>query len=169
MSIRSMHTWIKRLKHLIPYHGAGVLFWHEGEGGQLSVLLGLRTHHPQKGQWSIPAGGWEDEDAYDENKKRNYRKTAIRETWEEIKLMVGNQDDLAYLWGRHPPSFHFAVHACRLSEKRNVVRYQEFSEVRWFPVDSLLAGSVGFVRSQVAALVRQHHKGETWYEKRVCT
>jgi len=139
-----------RLKHLmeqIPYHGAGILFWHQAEDGQLSVLLGLRSHHPQKGKWSIPAGGWEMKDAYDEHKKRNYQKTAIRETWEEIKLIVDNPDELTYLWSRHLPFFHFVVYACQLSEKRKVVRYQEFSEVKWFPVDSLPAGSVGFVRS----------------------
>jgi len=149
-----------RLKHLmeqIPYHGAGILFWHQAEDGQLSVLLGLRSHHPQKGKWSIPAGGWEDEDSYDENKKRNYKATAIRETREEIKLIVDNPNDLTYLWSRHLLVYHFVVYACQLSEKRKVVRYQEFSEVKWFPVDSLPAGSVGFVRSQVAALVRQHH------------
>ena len=149
-----------RLKHLmeqIPYHGAGILFWHQGEDGKLSVLLGLRSHHPQKGQWSIPAGGWwEKKDAYDKNNKRNYRKTAIRETWEEIRLLVDNPNDLTYLWSRHFPFFHFVVYACRLSEKRKVVNYHEFSEVKWFPVDSLPANSVGFVRSQVAALVRQH-------------
>lgn len=155
-SIRSMHTWMKRLKNHIPYHGAGILFWHQGEDGKLSVLLGLRTPHPQKGQWSIPAGEWKDEDGYDENKKRNYRKTAIRETKEEIKLIVDNPNTLTYLWGRHFPFFHFVVYACRLSEKRKVVNYHEFSEVKWFPVDSLPANSVGFVRSQVAALVLQH-------------
>ena len=78
----------------VPYHGAGILFWHQAEDGQLSVLLGLRSHHPQKGKWSIPAGGWEDEDSYDGNKKRNYKATAIRETREEIKLMVDNPNDL---------------------------------------------------------------------------
>lgn len=153
----------------IPYHGAGILFWHQAQGGQLSVLLGLRTHNPQKGQWSIPAGGWEDEDSYDRDKKRDYQATAIRETWEEIKLPVDNPNNLTYLWSRHLPFFHFVVYACQLSDKRKVVCYQEFSKVKWFSVDSLPANSVGFVRSQVAALVRQHHKGEKWHGKNVFT
>ena len=67
-----MRRLLQKLKDLKPYHGAGILFWYQAEDGQLSVLLGLRTRHPQKGQWSIPAGGWEGKDAYDENKKRNY-------------------------------------------------------------------------------------------------
>jgi 8-oxo-dGTP pyrophosphatase MutT (NUDIX family) len=154
---------------LRPYYGAGILFWYQGEDEQLTVLLGLRTHNPQKGQWSIPAGGWEKRDAYDTNNKRDYRATAIRETWEEFNLKVDKPDDLTYLWSRHLLFFHFVVYACQLSEKRKVVRYQEFSEVKWFPVDSLPANSVGIMRSQVAALVRQHHKGEKWHGKNVFT
>jgi 8-oxo-dGTP pyrophosphatase MutT (NUDIX family) len=122
----------------------------------MAVLLDQRTHNPQKGQWSIPAGGWEDDkDSYDRNKKPNYKDTAIRETWEEIRLRVDNPDELTCLWSRHLPFFHFAVYACQLSKKQNVVHNQEFSEVKWFPVDSLPDTSVGFVKSQVAALKRQ--------------
>ncbi len=69
----------------------------------------------------------------------------------------------------HLPFFHFFVYANQLSEKRNVVRNHEFSEVKWFPVDSLPDSSVGFVRSQVVALERQHHKGEKLYGKNVFT
>ncbi|HCS35967.1 MAG TPA: hypothetical protein DIW48_04605 [Sphaerochaeta sp.] len=156
-------------RNLIPYHGAGILFRHEEGHKQLSVLLGLGTHNPQKKQWSIPAGGWEGEDSYNRNKKRDYKATAIRENWEEIRLKVDKPEELTYLLSRHLPFFHFVVYACQLSEKRKVVRYQEFSEVKWFPVDSLPANSVGFVRSQVAALVRQPHKGEKWYGKIVFT
>lgn len=164
-----MRRLLQKLKDLKPYHGAGILFLHQGEGGQLSVLLGLRTRHPQKGQWSIPAGEWDVKDSYDGKKKRNYQATAIRETWEEIRLRVDNSEELTYLWSRHLPFFHFVVYACQLSEKRKVVRNHEFSEVKWFPVNSLPDSSVGFVRSQVAALVRQHHKGEKWYGKNVFT
>jgi len=156
-----MRRGFQTLRDLRPYHGAGILFWNKH--GQLSVLLGLRTHNPQRGQWSIPAGGWEEEDSYDENNKRDYRATAIRETMEEINLRVDKPEDLTCLWSRHLPFFHFVVYACQLSDKRKVVRYQEFSEVKWFPVDSLPANSVGFVKSQVTALVRQHHKGEKWH------
>jgi 8-oxo-dGTP pyrophosphatase MutT (NUDIX family) len=158
------------LRDLLPYHGAGVFFWSMDMQGQLSVLLGRRSYRPQNGQWSIPAGGWEETDSYDDgNRKYDYRANAIRETWEEIQLKVGKPNELTYLWSRHLPFFHFVVYACQLSEKRKVVRYREFSEVKWFPVDHLPANSDGFVSSQVAALSRQHPKGETCYEKKVST
>ena len=149
------------MKSIKSYHGAGVLFWTMDTYGQLFVLLGERSHHPQKGKWSIPAGGWDDEDSYDENRKHNYRATAKRETWEEINLWVDNSNELTYLWSRHLPFFHFVVYGCQLSEKKEFVHYQEFSQVKWFSAYSLPVNSVGFVRSQVATLVRQYHKGET--------
>jgi 8-oxo-dGTP pyrophosphatase MutT (NUDIX family) len=155
--IQTMYRGLQTLRIPKPYHGAGILFWNMDDRGRLHVLLGQRSHNPQRGRWSIPAGGWEEEDSYDGNCRYAYRATAIRETWEEIKLRVDNPEDLTYLWSKHLPFFHFAVYACQLSDRREVVRYQEFSEVKWFPVDSLPANNVGFVRSQVSALVRQHH------------
>lgn len=148
------------LKKLRPYHGAGILFWTRDQQGRIFVLLGMRKHNPQKGKWSIPAGGWEDEDSRDEKGRPDYRKTAIRETWEEIQFTVDNPDKLVSLWSKHLPFFHFAVYSYQLPEQEAVVRYQEFSEVKWFSVDVLPVNSVGLVRSQVAALVRQHPKGK---------
>jgi len=156
---------LKTLKAVRAYHGAGILFWDKDSQGKTSVLLGLRTYNPQKGQWSIPAGGWEETDGYDRTGSRDYRQTAIRETWEEIRVKVETPEELTFLWGRHLPFFHFVVYACRLSGRRNVIRYQEFSEVRWFPVEAIPANSVGFVKSQVAALVRQHHTGKRKHKK----
>ena len=157
------------LKTISPYHGAGILFWTTGRQDQLYILLGKRIHNPQRGKWSIPAGGWDEEDSYDKKGRPDYLKTAIRESCEEIRITVGNLENLDYLWRRHLPFFHFVVYAYQLSEKVDVVRYQEFSEVKWFSVDALPADCVGFVRSQVSALVRKYHKGEKWYGKNIFT
>jgi len=115
------------VKSIKSYHGAGILLWKIDAYGDLYVLLGERSHHPQKQKWSIPAGGWEEKDSYDKNRKHDYRATAKRETWEEIKLWVDNPNTLTYLWSRHLPFFHFVVYAYHLFEKWEVVRYQEFS------------------------------------------
>lgn len=145
------------MKTIKSYHGAGILFWTKETKDQLFVLLGKRKYNPQRGKWSIPAGGWEKEDSYDGKGKPDYCQTAIRESREEIKIFVDNLENLTYLWSRHLPFFHFVVYAYQLSEQVDVVRYQEFSEVKWFPVDVLPADCVGFVRSQVSALVKQPH------------
>lgn len=149
----------RKLKNSKPYHGAGILFWHKDDAGQLYVLLGVRKYHPQKGMWSIPGGKWEAEDSYNGNMKPNYQAAAVRETWEEIRVRVEDPEQLAFLWSMHMPFFHFVVYACRLPEKRTIVPYQELSELKWFPVGSLPAESVGFVRLQVAALVQANRKG----------
>lgn len=69
-------------------------------------------------------------------------------------MRVEDPEKLDFLWSMHMPFYHFAVYACELPEKRAIVPYQELSELKWFPVDSLPEGSVGFLKSQVAALKR---------------
>lgn len=150
----------RKLRTIKPYHGAGILFWHKAEDGTLSVLLGLRKHHPQKGMWSIPGGKWEVQDSYDDTMKPNYKAAAVRETWEEIRVRVENPEMLTLLWSMHVPFYRFAVYACRLPEKRAIAPYQELLELKWFPVDSLPKDSVGFVRLEVAALKRATQKGD---------
>ena len=166
------HRFIKLLKKVRThdsYHGAGILFWTIDGQGQPFVLLGKRKYNPQRGYWSIPGGGWDEADSFVEKGQLDYRETALRESREEIGFAVDNPEKLAYLWSRHLPFFHFVVYAHQLSGKREVVRYQEFSQVKWFPTDSLPTQCVWFLRSQVAALVRQHHEGEKWHGKDVST
>jgi len=148
------------LSTIKPYHGAGILFWHRAEDGQVSVLLGLRKYNPQKGMWSIPGGKWEAQDSYDDTMKPNYKAAAVRETWEEIRVRVENPEMLTLLWSMHVPFYHFAVYACWLPEKRAIAPYQELLELKWFSVDSLPKDSVGFVRLEVAALKRATQKGD---------
>jgi len=148
------------LRAIKPYHGAGILFWHRAEDGQVSVLLGLRKYNPQKGMWSIPGGKWEAQDSYEDTMKPNYKAAAVRETWEEIRVRVENPEMLTLLWSMHVPFYHFEVYACQLPEKRAIAPYQELSELKWFSVDSLPKDSVGFVRLEVAALKRATQKGD---------
>ncbi len=148
------------MRTIKPYHGAGILFWHRAEDGQVSVLLGLRKYNPQKGMWSIPGGKWEAQDSYDDTMKPNYKAAAVRETWEEIRVRVENPEMLTLLWSMHVPFYHFAVYACWLPEKRAIAPYQELLELKWFSVDSLPKDSVGFVRLEVAALKRATQKGD---------
>jgi 8-oxo-dGTP pyrophosphatase MutT (NUDIX family) len=150
----------RKLSTIKPYHGAGILFWHRAEDGQVSVLLGLRKYNPQKGMWSIPGGKWEAQDSYDDTMKPNYKAAAVRETWEEIRVRVENPEMLTLLWSMHVPFYHFAVYACWLPEKRAIAPYQELLELKWFSVDSLPKDSVGFVRLEVAALKRATQKGD---------
>jgi len=150
----------RKLRAIKPYHGAGILFWHRAEDGQVSVLLGLRKYNPQKGMWSIPGGKWEAQDSYEDTMKPNYKAAAVRETWEEIRVRVENPEMLTLLWSMHVPFYHFEVYACQLPEKRAITPYMELSELKWFPVDSLPEESVGFVRLQVAALIRAGRKGD---------
>ena len=67
-------------------------------------------------------------------------------------------DNLFNLRSKHLSFFHFVVYSYQLPEQEAVVRYQEFSQVKWFPIVSLPGDCIGFVRLQVAALVRQCRK-----------
>jgi 8-oxo-dGTP pyrophosphatase MutT (NUDIX family) len=129
------------------------------EQGKLNVLLGKRSIEPGKGKWSIPGGKWDDKKDIDTHGDPDYLKTALRETEEEIGLVISGNEDFLKIWKSHIPFFHYIVYSHQVSTPKTFAHNHEFSEVRWFPIDSLPASSVGFVRSQVVALVRQHHKG----------
>ncbi|HNZ95505.1 MAG TPA: NUDIX hydrolase [Sphaerochaeta sp.] len=137
----------------LPYHGAGILAWWKDAHGKTEVLLGLRKYNPQANMWSIPGGEWDErKDGFEEGTTPDYRATAIRETWEEIRLSIDDGDDLALLWRTHIPFYHFRVFAYPMPEKRNLVCHEEFSRLRWFPVDDLPNNTVSLVRLQVSAL-----------------
>lgn len=144
------------MKKIKPYYGAGLLLWTQNEQEKKFVLLGKRSIHPGKGKWSIPGGRWsEKKDSYDENGEPYYLKTALRETEEELSLLIKKDDNIIHLWrSRCLPFFHFVVYAHQLSEQVTIIHFQEFSELKWFPAEDLPVDCVRFVESQVSILVR---------------
>ncbi|NLK13131.1 MAG: NUDIX hydrolase [Spirochaetales bacterium] len=146
---------VKQIMKHLPYHGAGILIWRKNIHGKTEVLLGLRKYNPQRGKWSIPGGGWDEKkDGVEAGTTPNYRATAIRETQEEIRLSIDNVDDLTHLWQIHIPAYYFRVFAYNMTKKKDIVCHAEFSQLRWFPVDSLPDNVACFVRSQVSSLMK---------------
>ncbi len=147
------------MKKIIPYHGAGILFWTNDDNGQLSVLLGKRSINPGKGKWSIPGGGWSKySDGYDKRNRPNYLQAAIRETNEESKYAIKSPEDLDTLWCCHIPYFHFEVYSCYLPMQIEFTHNREFLEVDWFPVEALPEPYVWFLTWQVSALKNRNKK-----------
>jgi 8-oxo-dGTP pyrophosphatase MutT (NUDIX family) len=145
------------MKKLKPYFGAGIIFWMKDEHGELFVLLGKRSVNPGKGKWSIPGGRWEKwKDGYDCFNNHNFEQTAIRESWEEVGLSVDERDKLTPLWSRRFFLFNVIIYSYQLPKQIKSVRYQEFSEVKWFPANSIPKPHVIFVRRQVAILKKRY-------------
>lgn len=68
---------LKRLRRLMGYKGAGVLFTAPDAKGYTCVLLGQRMYRPFAGHWSLPGGGMEESDG------GSFRTCAAREAFEE--------------------------------------------------------------------------------------
>lgn len=146
------------MKVVKPYHGAGIVFWTKDAQGRLSLLLGKRSFNPGKDKWSIPGGGWEQQDGFEKSGKRNYRQTAMRETQEEIHFDIPRRQNLSHLWSLHVPFFHFEVYAYYLLEQTIPSTVDEFSEVHWVPADTLPSPLTCFLRSQVASLIENYQR-----------
>ncbi|MBK5201855.1 MAG: NUDIX hydrolase [Spirochaetaceae bacterium] len=139
-----------------PYHGAGILIWTVDEQDNIMVFLGKRSINPAKGKWSIPGGGWDEKkDLYNHKGKPNYLKTALRETSEEIYYSIEDINQVANLWKIHIPYFNFEVYSLNISKQRNFNCNFEFSEMKWFLIDSLPSSCIIFLKSQVSRLKKQ--------------
>lgn len=127
------------------YEGAGILFFADHKGTRY-LLLGRRSHRPQKGYWSIPGGRRSRRDS-------SLFETAIRETEEELcqRQPIGRVFALAdgAVWNeqrfqvaRIIVPFVFRWHTylvplpSRLPSERIAFNH-EFQEVDWFPSDRL--------------------------------
>lgn len=144
-----------KMKKIKPYHGAGLLLWTK-EDHNIFVVLGKRSINPGRGKWSIPGGKWDrEDDSYDKNGKPNYLRTALRETKEEISLVIKENDNIVLLWSSLIPIFHFNVYSQQLDNRIAFNHIEEFLEVNWFSVDALPEQCEWFVKSQVAALVQR--------------
>ncbi len=109
------------MKGIKPYHGAGLLLWMRDEQGKPNVLLGKRSIEPGKGKWSIPGGKWDPKKDIDTDGNPDYLKTALRETEEEIKLVISENEDFLKIWTSHIPFFHYIVYSYQVSTQRTFV------------------------------------------------
>lgn len=132
----------------IPYHGAGILFYHLDTKGNLSVFLGKKSY--QGKEWSVFGGGWEEKDGY-LGKEKNLLKTAIREAKEEMGLTIP-ENIPKKLWEKHLGVYNWVTFAVRLREKKRYRTSGEIQEVGWFPVAELPHPSPLYLRQQVAEL-----------------
>jgi len=80
-------------------------------------------------------------------------KTALRETKEEIKLILKEDEDIIKLYSSRIPFFHFVVYAHQADHRIVCKHNHEFSEVGWFAVDTLPSPLEFFVMMQVSSLV----------------
>lgn len=125
------------------YRGAGVLLACTGRDGVDRVLLGKRTIRPFEGRWTVPGGEREGRDGMG---REGDLRAAVRELGEELGGYRPIRDrfpewsfDERASWALTLPFFRFRVFLCRIDEVPAgwPVMNHEFSEVEWFPVDSL--------------------------------
>jgi len=115
------------------YHGAGVLLWYK-EGSEIFVLLGKRLFSPMKNNYSVPGGGYEIKDGIINN-KRNYKNTAIRETFEEIGLQIKINKEA--FWKIKTFFFNWELFEAQCDEKIILKNFNEFSNLEWFNIKKL--------------------------------
>ncbi len=117
--------------------------------------------HPDKGSsfpnsWHIPGGGVDKEDNVEGDEERTLKNTAIRETAEEVGLVLG-EDQLGVIGDvghgeseRTLPNGEIVVaemdfhrHQVRLDQNASDIRLpestEEFAELRWFTGEELSA------------------------------
>ncbi len=139
------------------FKGAGLLFWKQGDEGEILVLLGKRLNGVDKGRWSVPGGGWDKLDGFSSEGYRNYHRTAVREAKEETGYAIPESDEVSRIWAIHAPFFHFEVFDYRVREMNAVMTLTplEFSEGGWYPLTSLPEPLEWFVPFQLQNLKRK--------------
>jgi 8-oxo-dGTP pyrophosphatase MutT (NUDIX family) len=143
----------RRLKRLRAFRGAGVLFYTVEEG-KISVLLGRRSVSPGKNTWSISGGKWDRyNDGYDQERRPDYVRTAVRETEEELHYTIDDLSKLVLVWKMTLKGFFvYRVYAYQLDKKIAFSHNREFYEVGWFGIDELPKTSNFLIPSQVRKL-----------------
>jgi len=149
MALKAWGVYHQGMKRIRSYHGAGILFWTRDDDGAPTILLGKRSMKPQNHHWAFPGGGWEGEDGFDSDGNIAYRTTAIRESTEEMGIVVPDPDGLKLVWSLALPFFHYKVFSYELDHRVTPPVLSEFSEYRWCTLESLPKPMVLFVHSQI--------------------
>ncbi len=138
------------MRYMLPYHGAGVLFWHIDRWGSISILLGCRYHDQIASRWSFPEVEWEEGDLRNpETGVREYRRTALRAAAETLlSSVVLDRPDLP-LWQQHLPGLHRELFTSRLKTKRLCSSIDPSCELRWFSEQRIPKDTALFVGAQL--------------------
>lgn len=120
------------------YYGAGVILYRY-VNNSLQVLLLKRRGGFLGGTWGIPGGGFEEKDGI-LNGKRNLKRSAIREAWEETSVSLSD-DELWAVGTQRLPGYCYALYAAELSMDVNAECNYESTALGWCPIDRLPAGT----------------------------
>lgn len=120
------------------YYGAGVILYRYVDNS-LQVLLLKRRGGFLGGTWGIPGGGYEGRDGIEDG-KRNLKRSAIREAWEETSVRLV-PDKVWYISTQKLPGYCYGLYAAELSSEVRPIKNSESSDIEWFPADKLPEGA----------------------------
>lgn len=145
LSISKIKGAVCRWFRHLPYRGAGMIIFRQGNGGD-EILLGLRCYDYDRGYWSIPGG--------EKKRGESFREATLREVEQELK----NEPLVTHLavvdWGpetlqelpeiriRFVPFFLWNTYLLR--QNQSLINWpschnHELSEMRWFPLQQIPA------------------------------
>jgi 8-oxo-dGTP pyrophosphatase MutT (NUDIX family) len=123
----------------LPYRGAGCLLYTTDSEGTTWIYLGRRRLEPGRGKWSIPGGG-----AEGGGRGKSWEPfwhTARRETWEEtridLSLLDSDKDEPPPFVSIWFPGFWWRTYLVAVDRRMKLQPCHEFTEDRWFRLDSL--------------------------------
>lgn len=135
----------------LSYKGGGIaLFQKDTKSDEYTILLGKRKHHPGKGKWSIPGGGYEDFD-------KNLTETTKREFKEETELNLSEIVTDLKPYEVNLIIFNVFIWRTLIFEMKPSYRltktvFHEFSEVKQIPLSELKKYKLAFgIKTEVKA------------------
>lgn len=146
--------------HIKPYYGAGLILYSYDTEGRLCVMLEKRSKAVrQSGTWGIPGGGYSHRDGMI-GEKRNLKRCAIREAFEETGIRV-EEDKVWYVMTQKIPFYEYGVYAYHL-DKPLTLKTADFEsdEIAWFPIDSLPEGCNPITKYELEAFSKALSKKE---------
>ena len=126
---------------LCKYYGAGMILYTKDSQGNIHVLLEKRTDDHT---WAIPGGALDD--------LEDYKKAAIRETYEETEILVKSVWCVAHY---ELPYFSYWTYAARLKTQEMPVKNWESEEITWFSLSELPEGMNFMTKRQLKDFIRK--------------
>lgn len=108
---------------LCKYFGAGMILYTKDSEGNMHVLLEKRADNHT---WAIPGGALDD--------LEDYKKAAIRETYEETEILVKSAWCVAHY---ELPYFSYWTYAARLETQEKPRKNWESEDIAWFRISEL--------------------------------
>lgn len=123
------------------YFGAGMILYTKDPENTIHVLLEKRADDHT---WAIPGGALDD--------LEDYKSAAIRETYEETKILVNSAWCVAHY---ELPYFSYWTYASELKVQEAPVKNWESEEIAWFSVTELPDGMNFMTKKELKDFIRK--------------